>query len=94
MRVHDSEHPPEHLGGDGVHLIQHHEAPLLRLQPLHGLLGLPRAPLPVRDHRSSFFFKLKDSARNTDAHYAMPYTPITQQPIAGSGTSSRVIQLQ
>lgn len=50
VRVHDGEHAAEHLGGDGVHLVQHHQPPLLRLQPLHGLLRLPRATLAVRDH--------------------------------------------
>lgn len=50
MRVYNGEHPPEHLGWNGVHLVEHDEPPLLRLQPLHGLLRLPRAALSVRDH--------------------------------------------
>ena len=44
------EHSPEHLGWDGVDLVQHHDAPLLLLDPLHGLLRLPAPLLSVRDH--------------------------------------------
>lgn len=51
VRVHDGEHPAEHLGGYSVHLVQHQQPPLLRLQPPHGLLRLPGASLSVRDHR-------------------------------------------
>ena len=49
-RVNLCEDPPEHLGWDGVHLVQHHDAPLLLLDPLHGLFSLPRPPLGVGDH--------------------------------------------
>merc|ERR1719300_1076291 len=44
------ENPAEHLGGDRVHLVQHHDAPLLLLNPLHRLLRLPTPPLCVGDH--------------------------------------------
>ncbi len=39
------ENPAEHLGWDGVNLVQDHYAPLLLLDPLHRLLGLPASLL-------------------------------------------------
>ena len=52
------EDPAEHLGWDGVDLVQDHDAPFLLLDPLHRLLGLPatllRIPAKCRHYTVTF----------------------------------------